>query len=86
MLEEDNEDVEFDEIRSHLDELSEEEMNGRQIRNALTTARQLAIYKKERLKWGHLEQAINVATDFNRYLQRVQGHTDEQWAREEKLR
>ena len=52
----------------------------------MTTAKQLAIYKKERLKWSHLEQSISVSTDFNRYLRSVQGHTDEQWAREEKLR
>lgn len=86
MLDEDEEDVNFDEIKHHIDRLADMEMNGRQIRNALTTARQLAIYKTERLDWQHIEQAIKVLTDFNRYLQRVQGHTDEQWARDEGLR
>ena len=86
MLEEDAEDVNLEEMRHHLDELAEKEMNGRVIRNTLTTARQLAIYHKERLDWEHLRQALNVATDFNRYLKNVHGHTDEQWAREERLR
>ena len=49
MLEEDEEDVNLDEMKFHLDELAEEELNGRQIRNILTTARQLAIYGNQRL-------------------------------------
>ncbi|MCJ1394413.1 hypothetical protein MMC18_007291 [Xylographa bjoerkii] len=86
MLEEDNENVDFKELHSHLDELAGHELNGRQIRNALTTARQLAIYKKEQLEWGHLEHALSLSTEFNDYLKRVQGHTDDQWATEERIR
>ncbi|KAK4691567.1 hypothetical protein P7C71_g5458, partial [Lecanoromycetidae sp. Uapishka_2] len=86
MMHEDKEDVEFDEVKDHMDELAGLEINGRQIRNTLTTARQLAIYRKEKLSWGHLEQAIRVSTDFSQYLKRVHGHTDEQWAKEEKIR
>ncbi|CAD6593389.1 MAG: hypothetical protein ASARMPREDX12_007125 [Alectoria sarmentosa] len=86
MMREDKENVIFDELRDRLDELADLDMNGRQIRNSLTTARQLAIYKKEPLAWDHLEGAIKIAEDFNRYLKSVHGHTDEQWAREEKIR
>jgi AAA+ superfamily predicted ATPase len=86
MLNKNKKDMNFDKIKHHIDGLADMEMNGRQIRNALTTARQLAIYKTERLDWQHIEQAIKVSTDFNRYLQRVQGHMDEQWARDEGLR
>ena len=86
MIHEDEENVDLDEIRDRLDELAGHDMNGRQIRNSLTTARQLAIYKKETLAWDHLEQAIRVSADFNHYLQRIHGHTDEQWAKEEKIR
>jgi len=86
MLEEDEEDVNLDELRDHLDELAADETNGRQIRNALTTARQLAIYRSERLEWTHLEQAIKVSTNFNEYLKRLHGHTDDQRARDDKLR
>lgn len=81
MLEEDGEDIRFGEIREHLDELSEHKFNGRVIRNALTTARQLALYKKERLGWDHVEQAVNVSLDFDKYLTDVRGHTDEQYLR-----
>ena len=86
MLEEDEEDVNFEEIKLHLDELTEKDLNGRQIRNVLTTARQLAIFRNERLDWGHLEQALSVSADFSKYLDRIQGHTDEQRAIEFGLR
>lgn len=86
MLHEDNIDADHAELRRRLDELANHEMNGRQIRNVVTTARQLALYKRESLGWEHLELTMKTAADFNRYIQNVQGHTDEQWAREEKLR
>ena len=86
MLEEDEEDVDLEELRNRLDELAGHELNGRQIRNTLTTARQLAIYKKEQLEWRHLEHALSLSTEFNSYLKRVQGHTDAQWATEEGIR
>jgi hypothetical protein len=86
MLEEDDEDVNFDEIKLHLDDLAGKELNGRQIRNVLTTARQLAIFRNERLDWEHLVQALSVSSDFSAYLKRMQGHTDDQRARDIGLR
>lgn len=86
MMEVDQEEMDSDGLRLHLSELADHEMNGRQIRNVVTTARQLATFKKERLEWTHLQQSIKVASDFNRYLTSVHGHEDDQWAREEKLR
>ena len=86
MLQEDEEDVDIDEIKLHIDELADQEMNGRETRNALMTARQLALYKNETLTWDHVEHTIKIAGDFKKYLKNVHGHTDEQWAREEKRR
>jgi hypothetical protein len=86
MIEESNEDVNMSELERRLDELAAEEMNGRQIRNALLTARQLAKHRKERLDWEHLSQVIRTSAAFNKYLKSVKGHTDEQWAREERIR
>ncbi|KAL9009767.1 MAG: hypothetical protein Q9173_005234 [Seirophora scorigena] len=65
MLEEDDEDVNFGEIKPRLDDLAGKELNARQIRNVLTTARQLAIYRKERLDYDHLDQALSVSSDFS---------------------
>lgn len=86
MLEEDEEDVNFDEIKLHLDELAGNVLNGRQIRNVLTTARQWAIHLSERLDWKHLERALAVSSDFNEYISRMQGHTDDERARDIGLR
>ena len=86
MLEEDEEDVNSDEIRFHLDDLAGRELNGRQIRNVLTTARQLALYRNERLDWKHIDHALTVSSDFSDYLKRMQSHTDDQRARDIGLR
>ena len=86
MLDEDGENVDFGELRNRLDELAGHELNGRQIRDTLTTARQFAIYKKEQLEWRHLERALSLSTEFSEYLKRMQGHTDAQWETEEGIR
>jgi hypothetical protein len=62
-------------------------MNGLEIRNAVTTARQLALYRKERMNYGHLSHVIKVAQKFEGYLLHVhEGTTDDQIAREDGLR
>ncbi|KAK1727011.1 uncharacterized protein BDZ83DRAFT_613939 [Colletotrichum acutatum] len=81
-----DEDANMPELERRLDQLASEEMNGRQIRNVLLTARQLAKHRKERLDWEHLSQVIKTSAAFNKYLRAVRGHTDEQWARGESLR
>lgn len=86
MLEEQDVEVDTAELESRVEELAAEDMNGRQIRNCVLTAQQLATYKQERLGWEHLSQAIKTSVDFKKYLKSVHGHTDEQWAREERLR
>ena len=86
MMEMDEEDVNLDELNQHMAELAGQDMNGREIRNALTTARQLALFQKETLAWEHMEQAITTASVFNKYLGTVHGHTDDQYARDRELR
>lgn len=87
MLESDSANANIGELEDHLEELAQEEMNGRQIRNAMTTARQLALHRKERLDWTHLEEALLTAREFDRYLKKVQGgHSDKQWARDNRWR
>ncbi|KAK0121303.1 hypothetical protein ONS96_011477 [Cadophora gregata f. sp. sojae] len=86
ILSEDKEDVDLPDLTSHMDELSKREMNGREIRNALTSARQLASYKGVTLEWRHLLETMSVGEVFGKYLRDVHGHADEDWAREEQLR
>ncbi|KAK4143415.1 P-loop containing nucleoside triphosphate hydrolase protein [Dichotomopilus funicola] len=78
--------VDMDDLRAHMDELASHEMNGRQIRNVFNTARQLAIFKKETFAWSHLSQALATVGDFNKYLRRLHGHSEDQWARDERIR
>lgn len=58
----------MDEMLGRLDELAEANLNGRQIRNAVSTARQLARYQKEPLSYKHLTVVINEAKKFDEYL------------------
>lgn len=60
--------VDFDDIMLHLNELAGFSMNGRQIRNSITTGRQLAKHKKKKMTFEDLEKAIIVAQKFDKYL------------------
>jgi len=81
-----NEDVDFEDVRAHQEDLARPEMNGRQIRNAVTTARQLARFRKTKLKYSHLKQAVGVSQKFEDYVKKVKGATDDEIAEEEMLR
>ncbi|TKA77498.1 hypothetical protein B0A49_00788 [Cryomyces minteri] len=90
--------VDFDasDIHSHIDNLAEFRMNGRQIRNAITTARQLALFKRTKLTFEHLKHAILVSGKFDKYLDEVHagtpddkihaGTVDDQFARDDGMR
>ncbi|KAK6508672.1 hypothetical protein TWF506_010751 [Arthrobotrys conoides] len=87
------EDVAYDEIDidelsldKNIKKLAKHNLNGRQIRNNITTARQLALYKKEQMNMGHLENVIEISQRFENYLQKVKSGTDEDIARDEGLR
>ncbi|KAF2997548.1 hypothetical protein E8E13_000147 [Curvularia kusanoi] len=74
------------EIEERLDELANHKLNGREIRNALSTARQLAHHKGENMGWEHLELAIKTANKFGKYLTDVHGHSANSWAKEKRER
>jgi SpoVK/Ycf46/Vps4 family AAA+-type ATPase len=79
--------IDFDDVVEHLEQLSAYEMNGRQIRNVITTGRQLAIHKKTKLDWACLKHIIVVSERFEKYLKDVnQNITDAEWAREQGTR
>lgn len=80
-------DIDFEDVECYISELAEHDMNGRQIRNAITTARQLARFKKEQMAYSHLQHVIAVSSKFDRYLTSVQeGLTDNQIARDTGVR
>jgi SpoVK/Ycf46/Vps4 family AAA+-type ATPase len=83
MMEADEENVNLDELNKHMQELADQDMNEREIRNSLPTARQIALFQKDTL---HVEQAITTSRNFKKYLGAVHKHTDDQYARDNELR
>jgi SpoVK/Ycf46/Vps4 family AAA+-type ATPase len=80
-------DIDFDDISCYISELADIEMNGRQIRNAITTARQLAKFKKEQMSYRHLKHVIGVASKFDKLLNNIRdGLTDDQIMRDGGIR
>ena len=52
--------IDFDDVESYIDEPASHELNGRQIHNSITTARQLAQYKDVLMTYAHLKRVIKV--------------------------
>ncbi|KAI8932327.1 hypothetical protein NX059_010521 [Plenodomus lindquistii] len=79
--------IDFGEVECYIGELAEHNMNGREIRNAITTARRLAKFKKEQMDYSHLQHVIAVSSKFDKYLQSLQeGLTDNQIQRDDGVR
>jgi ribosomal protein S15P/S13E len=78
--------VNIEDLEDHLEDLAKHPLNGRQIRNAVTTAKKLAMYLKQTLDFTHFERVIDVCASFDRSLEETHGHSDDTWARQERLR
>jgi hypothetical protein len=62
--------IEVEEIEAYLPDLANAQMNGREIRNAISTARQLAMFRKEPMTSHHLQSVIKHARRFdNSYIE-----------------
>jgi hypothetical protein len=75
-----------EELKEKVDILKQYKLNGRQIRNVINPARQLARYKGDVLAYKHIDQALEVANEFEEYVTRTRGHTDEDFAKAEGFR
>lgn len=80
MLDQD-EKLKYQGLKDQLDALARHKLNGRQIRNIINTARQLARYKKESLAYTHVEQALDVVNEFEKYVSDMRGYTDDEYAK-----
>lgn len=80
-LSERGESAEFEDIKKKLSKLARHRLNGREIRNTVDTARQLARYHNQTLRYAHIDKALGVAVDFEKYVTEVHGHSDEEYAR-----
>jgi hypothetical protein len=86
MLRQTKERIDFEDLDMNIDKLAQVQINGRQIRNIITTARHLARFRKERLVYHHIQDAIATVLKFNEYLLEVKGADDEVLARADQLR
>ena len=59
-------------IRESVPTLSKKDMNGRQIRNVIKTARQLARFEKCPLNLEHLKRVIKVSQQFVEYMDEIE--------------
>ncbi|KAI1357271.1 hypothetical protein F5Y08DRAFT_190022 [Xylaria arbuscula] len=84
-LEEKN--IDFDDLSDHIEDLAQNKMNGREIRNAITTARQYAKWEEQPLKYDLLKDIIKIAGRFDRYIEKLNGgYSQDQLAEDEGVR
>lgn len=79
--------IDIDDLRDHLHDLQDVKMNGRQIRNVITTARQYAKWKNEILNYEYMKDVIEISGRFDEYLDKLnRGITADAIAEDEGLR
>ncbi|KAI1125818.1 AAA family ATPase [Nemania abortiva] len=79
--------IDFDDVECYLGELAAYELNGRQIRNVITAARQYANFKGVAMNHEHLKHVIGVSSKFEKYLKTVQeGYTGDEIMRSDGIR
>ncbi|KAH8807766.1 P-loop containing nucleoside triphosphate hydrolase protein [Xylogone sp. PMI_703] len=85
-LRETNPDAKIEELLRKVEVLARNELNGREIRNTVKTAMQLAQFKGKNLSYSHFEKVIQVSGEFGEYLNDTRGYNLAEYARAEKIR
>ncbi|KAL7957136.1 AAA family ATPase [Trichoderma compactum] len=84
--------IDFDDLEDKVPELAIKEMNGREIRNAITTARQYARWERQqdqgfKLNFEVMKEVIETAGEFDEYIKTLNdGFTQEQLAKQDGIR
>ncbi|OPB41404.1 AAA family ATPase [Trichoderma guizhouense] len=84
--------IDFDDLEDNIEQLASRAMNGREIRNAITTARQYARWERQQdqgFKLNHkvMKEVIETAGEFDEYINTLNGGlTQEQLAKEDGIR
>lgn len=82
-----DEDIDIADLRDNLHILKDKKLNGRQIRNIITTARQYARWKETTMTYQHLKEVIRVSSRFDDYLDKLHGgFSPDQIAQDDGLR
>ncbi|KAI1170520.1 hypothetical protein F4777DRAFT_591880 [Nemania sp. FL0916] len=90
--------INFDNLRDNLGKLVKYKLNGRQIRNIITTARQYVRWERQqqrqredgwriKLDYKMMKEVIDITGEFDKYTQKLnKGYTDDQIAEEDGVR
>ncbi|KAJ4858272.1 ATPase family associated with various cellular activities (AAA) domain-containing protein [Trichoderma breve] len=84
--------IDFADLMDNIPQLARKEMNGREIRNAITTARQYARWERQqdhsfKLDYKVMKEVIETAGEFDDYINTLNGgFTQEQLAKDEGIR
>jgi SpoVK/Ycf46/Vps4 family AAA+-type ATPase len=81
-----NPEAKADQILERLEELGTFKLNGREIRNSIRTAMLLAEVRAESLQYSHLQDVIDVSSEFEQYLCDTHGHSASESARFQRIR
>lgn len=65
--------INYDEIRDHLSKLAEFKLNGREIRNTVLTARQLANYQRKTMEYRHIQTVMEQSKNFKDFFTKRRG-------------
>ncbi|KAK7960495.1 hypothetical protein PG988_011709 [Apiospora saccharicola] len=90
----DEEGIDFPDLEGHVAELARHRMNGREIRNVITTARQFARWERKQqggagylLNYKVMEEIIETSGKFDQYIEKLNGGmTNDELAEDEGLR
>ncbi|ROV96210.1 hypothetical protein VSDG_04992 [Cytospora chrysosperma] len=67
-------------LKNSSSSLAQIDLNGRQIRNAVRTARQLALFDNETFSTDHIREYIKVVKEFETYVEETQGDSSSKLA------
>lgn len=73
-------DIDVKGLKDSSSSLAQINLNGRQIRNAVRTARQLALYDNETFSTEHIREYIKVVKEFETYVEETQGDSSSKLA------
>ncbi|KAI0437886.1 hypothetical protein F4803DRAFT_536888 [Xylaria telfairii] len=86
--------IDFADLKDNIEELAKRKLNGREIRNVITIARQYARWERQqpnnqhhKLDYKVMKEVIETAGEFDQYIEKLnRGHTYDQLAEEDGLR
>ncbi|TVY54372.1 hypothetical protein LCER1_G006833 [Lachnellula cervina] len=81
------ENINFNDLKNNIENLAKNKINGREIRNAITLARQYTQWKATKLDFAEMQDIIKISRQFDVYLSELNRNiTQDQLAQEDSLR